>query len=268
MGRQTGNLPKLSRPWSVRLGAALEDFLRRTKDAVAIVMADPATPTNIEAGTAASGGTGDTPARDNHRHNVDETGSIQSIGLANADGDGTGLARKKHVHADALTTNGDILYVSGGARARLPIGSDGQVLSVVSGAPAWSSAGPTWKKYTVAHTALQAAATSNDIELFSLAAKEVIQAVIVKHSAAFAGGTLTAYTVSVGITGEADRYSSAFDVFQAIGDTVFDQSGPSADVEDFGSATSVRIFAESTGDDLDQTTAGSVDVWVLTSALP
>ena len=37
--------------------------------------------------------------------------------------------------------NGDILYVTGGAIARLPKGTDGQVLTLASGLPAWAAAG-------------------------------------------------------------------------------------------------------------------------------
>jgi hypothetical protein len=50
-----------------------------------------------------------------------------------------------------MTTTGDIEYeASANTAARLPIGSTGQVLTVVSGIPAWSSpaASPTWNKET------------------------------------------------------------------------------------------------------------------------
>lgn len=40
-----------------------------------------------------------------------------------------------------LTTNGDLLTYSSGTNVRLPIGTDGQVLTVVSGMPAWAAGG-------------------------------------------------------------------------------------------------------------------------------
>jgi len=50
----------------------------------------------------------------------------------------------------ALTTNGDLLYYSGSGPARLPIGSDGQVLSVSSsGLPEWRNFGETPDVYYV-----------------------------------------------------------------------------------------------------------------------
>lgn len=42
--------------------------------------------------------------------------------------------------ANPLTTDGDILYQSGGAPTRLPVGLDNQVLAISSGAPVWQSA--------------------------------------------------------------------------------------------------------------------------------
>jgi len=124
-----------------------------------------------------------------------------------------------------------------------------------------------WEKYTVTHTQLQTAALTNDIELLSLGAKEEISGVITKQSIAFAGTSITAYTIGVGITGELDKYAPPFDVFQAVGSTVFDNNVIS-EVEDFVSATSVRVSAVSVGANLDQSTAGSVDIWIKRSALP
>jgi hypothetical protein len=100
------------------------------------------------------------------------------------------------------------------------------------------AAGPTWTKYTVGHAALQAAATSNNITLFTLPAAGIIHEVKVKHSTAFSGGAIASYTVKVGITGTLGKYLAAFDEIEAV----------------------------STGANLDQSTAGSVDIWVLTSA--
>lgn len=45
-----------------------------------------------------------------------------------------------YMRTDVLTTNGDLLVRAGGVPARLGVGSDGQLLTVVSGAPAWADA--------------------------------------------------------------------------------------------------------------------------------
>lgn len=126
---------------------------------------------------------------------------------------------------------------------------------------------PVWTKYTVAATAFTAAAATEDIELFSLAARGTIHRVVIKHTTAFSGGTLSALTLSVGITGTLTKYAAAFDVFQATGDAVFGFNDL-PDMETFGSATSIRVAASATGDTLDNVGTGSADIWVLSSVLP
>jgi len=123
---------------------------------------------------------------------------------------------------------------------------------------------PRWLKFTVAESAFTAAATTEDVELFILAAGGVIHGVKIKHSASFTGGTLSAFTLSVGITGTLAKYASAFDVFQAAAGTTF-QLTNTIGSEDHGATTSIRLAAVSVGDNVVAATAGSVDVWVLVS---
>jgi hypothetical protein len=121
---------------------------------------------------------------------------------------------------------------------------------------------PRWRKYTVGHADLQAGSLENTIELFELPAAGTILAVKIKHTTAFAGSGITAYTVRVGVAGELDKYSSEFDVFQATGNAV-NLIERTIGAEDQASATSVKLTAKSAGANLDQSSAGSVDVWVL-----
>lgn len=51
-----------------------------------------------------------------------------------------------------------------------------------------------------------------------------ILGIAVKTSTAFGGGALTALTMSVGVTGALTRFTAAFDIFQAIGDTVLQET--------------------------------------------
>ena len=121
------------------------------------------------------------------------------------------------------------------------------------------STGPAWTKYTKTHLDFQTAALTNNIELFSLPAYGVIQGVIISHSTAFVGTGITAYTISIGIASILAKYASAFDVFQATGNSV-KQASDALDLENKAMATSIRIAATSVGANLDQSTAGSVDV--------
>jgi len=66
----------------------------------------------------------------------------------------------------ALTTEGDILYQSGSGPARLPIGEEGQVLSVsAAGIPEWTDFGATDDVYYVASNGVDSPAPSYGITL-------------------------------------------------------------------------------------------------------
>ncbi len=127
---------------------------------------------------------------------------------------------------------------------------------------------PIWTKYSVLHTALQTADVTNNIELFSLPAKTVIHKVIIKQTTAFLG--CATYTISVGIAGTLAKYIAAYDVTAAVAATTFGVSlaTVNATLENFSSAASIKIAATSTIQNLSSSSAGAVDVYVLTSTLP
>lgn len=129
---------------------------------------------------------------------------------------------------------------------------------------------PHWTKYTVLYSALAAASPTNNILLATLPAKTVVHGSIVKHSVAFGGGTISAYTVSVGPVGSLTLYTNGtLDVFQSVTDAHFlKYELPNNDIPAFSGSTNVQIAATSTGANLNAATAGSVDVWLLTSLLP
>jgi len=127
--------------------------------------------------------------------------------------------------------------------------------------------GSTWEKAAKTHTNFQTAGLTNDIELVSAPALTQIDGFAIKHSEAFAGTSITAYTISIGIAGELAKYVPAFDVFQAIGN----QTGAlvaAFSIENFGAAVSIRAAAIAVGANLDQSTAGKVDLFYKFSQLP
>ena len=123
---------------------------------------------------------------------------------------------------------------------------------------------PKWLKFNKTFTDLSTAATTNNIEVYSLPAAGVIHAVKVKHSTLFSGGAISDYKVSVGITGNLTKYAPDFDVDTAVSATNFLISDVVGS-EDHGSVTSIRLAATSAGANLNAATQGSVDVWILTS---
>lgn len=162
----------------------------------------------------------------------------------------------------AMATNTTLTIKAGAQGANAVITLPSSTSTLVS-----SANDLTWNKYTTSHTALQTAGTTNNITLFSLPAKTIIHQIVTKTTVAFAGTSISAYTISVGITGTLAKYSPAFDVLQAVSSSVF-QTSSSGNMEDFSGATNIKIAAISTGANLSVSSAGSVDVYVLTSTLP
>lgn len=141
------------------------------------------------------------------------------------------------------------------------------------GGGAAGSSSPAWVKVTKSHTDLQAAATTNNIEVYSLPARGSIHHAIMKHSTAFSGGSISDYQLSLGLTGIADAFTGQLDADGSPSNTGFVQYNPTgagavSPTQNMGAATSIRLFAESMGDDLDQSSAGSVDIFLLVSTAP
>lgn len=124
-----------------------------------------------------------------------------------------------------------------------------------------------WRKIGdgATHTDLQAGALENDIELVVVPARTVVMAVLVKHSEAFAGD-FSEYKVSVGVAGTLTKYSAPFDVMQAVGDTVLYMAHQwGAETWDSG-GTSIRLSAVAVDGDLDTSTAGILDAYMMYGA--
>lgn len=175
-----------------------------------------------------------------------------------------GVVSLAETTAPTSTANYGKVYVKS-TDSKLYFMDDSSTEFDLTAASALSADTLVWTKYTFSEAAFTAGATSESIELFSLAAAGVIHGVKIKHSTAFTGGGLTAFTVEVGIVGDESKYAQAFNVFQATSNTTFQLSSVLGS-ENHGAATSIKITARSTGANVSAATAGSVDVWVLTSS--
>jgi hypothetical protein len=142
---------------------------------------------------------------------------------------------------------------------------DPDYLTVSGGKATLVGSVPRWLKVTLGHADLAAAATSNSVALQTLPAGAVVHAVKVKHSEAFAGGAISAYTISVGPSASPTQYINAHNVFQAVGDTVMDSDATVTFLTHAAAGTDLEVKADSTGANLNAATAGSVDIWVLWS---
>lgn len=78
-----------------------------------------------------------------------------------------------------------------------------------------------FRKYTVGYADLSAAALTNNVEIFQLPENGVLQAVKIKHSAAFTGGAVSALKLDVGVATDLGRYISQYDAHGAPGGAVY-----------------------------------------------
>ena len=117
-------------------------------------------------------------------------------------------------------------------------------------------------KITLGYAAFAAAATTSEINLgLTLPAGGYVRTVKIKHSTAFSGGAVAACTLQVGITGTANRYAAAFDVFAAVSATNYQVTNPNLG-ESHTATTTVKCTLTTTGANTNALTAGSVDIWV------
>lgn len=123
----------------------------------------------------------------------------------------------------------------------------------------------SWIKVTKAYTDFSTAGLTNDISIYTLPAKGIIHACQMVATTKFSGGLISAYTISVGISGNLVKYSAAVNSF-----TGASLSQPSAitGIESTSGTTDIRAAAISVTGLLNAATAGSIDIYLLISQLP
>ena len=124
--------------------------------------------------------------------------------------------------------------------------------------------GPCTNRYTISYADLTTAGTTQTLALFTLPQGGKILGVTIKHSTAFRGTAWSACTVSVGsATGGATYYASAFDVYQAVAATTFQDTAEYKSA--IYTAEAVNAYFTSTGGNLSVGTAGvvTIDVFFL-----
>lgn len=172
--------------------------------------------------------------------------------------------------AGAVTTSGAnalTLTTTGTTSVTMP--TSGTLLSTAS------TGIPQWTKYTVGYAAIAAlgAVTSGTVVFGSLPAKGIPHLWIMKCSTAFAGGTIASLSLGAGFPTLGPFTASGLDGLAAVDDTNVYPAPASAHqayavgIIDYDSATDIELVVNADAN-LDQLTAGSIDVWILTSVLP
>lgn len=112
---------------------------------------------------------------------------------------------------------------------------------------------------TVDYTEISAAALTNNVLGYSLPAKYEIRAVWLRVKTAFVGTGITSLDVTFGISGDEDKYVFPFNCL-ATGK----KRGSNPQIESESSATSLNAYFTSVGANLDQLTAGELEIYVET----
>lgn len=126
-------------------------------------------------------------------------------------------------------------------------------------------------KVTLSHEDFTAAAESQALVNANLILmpREQIEWVQMKHTVAFAGGSISAFTLKLGIASNASLYTPvAFDVFQAVGDTVRMRESFWDQPLNYSASTALQILGEATGDDVVNLTIGTCEIFLFTTTLP
>ena len=124
---------------------------------------------------------------------------------------------------------------------------------------------PIWQKYTVTYTNLSAATPSADYLLFAASTSDIISGVYIKHSAAFTGGAVSAAKISIGTSGDYEKYCQDHDAFAAAGATAFTLNQV---LNKESAATDIILHISLTGGNLNALGAGVVDVYIQKNTLP
>ena len=167
--------------------------------------------------------------------------------------------RKSYGASNDYTISGNSIVFNAGRGL-----GDRVVIELWTSATAITSRTPQWQTYTVPYGSFTAAGLTESITLFTLAAGQMIHNVVISHTASFTGGSISAYTVSVGIIGTLAKYANAFNVFQAPA-TTLGQVSSNPGMEDTANPVSIKITATSVGGNLNTAAAGSVTIKVLVS---
>lgn len=141
--------------------------------------------------------------------------------------------------------------------------------------PTLPEALPAWFHYEVEFSDFRPTpdGLTADIELVELPAGALVHAVKVKHDEAFTDGTtatISAAVLSLGVTGDLDRYSggTTVNVFDAPAATNYDVKLPDGGLlrgESHEAPWSLRAALTVTGANLSTLTTGHAEIWLLLS---
>lgn len=173
----------------------------------------------------------------------------------------TGAVLFAAINASICTLNSSISSIQGNITTLQT-----QIAAIQAALPGMSA--PTWVKLTVTYQDLAAAALTNDISIYSLPGKGIIQDCKVFPTTTFSGGSISSYNITIGTVAIHNAIHTNMSVFTAsTGDLGVYVAGTTG-VPSLSAATDIRLYATAVGDNLDQADQGSMDIYMLVATLP
>lgn len=123
-----------------------------------------------------------------------------------------------------------------------------------------SNSVPSAATMSIPYTSLQTAGSTIHIPLFSLPPASYLTSLFIKHTTAFSGPSITDVVADIGLSGNYTQFINAFDIFQAVGDAVYDNVSINY-LGSWANATPIYLTAVATGANLSALTAGSLNVY-------
>lgn len=127
-----------------------------------------------------------------------------------------------------------------------------------------SAAGLT--KVSMSYTSFQTAALTNTVTARALPATNMLRSLVVKSSTAFVGASITALTLSVGISGDHGLFIYEYDLLAAVSGTNSDQA-LLAFIGSFSGTTNMVATLTAVGANLSALSQGAFDLFFLESAI-
>lgn len=116
----------------------------------------------------------------------------------------------------------------------------------------------SFQSVSVSYTQLQTAGLTNAIPLFTLAANTILKSIVIKHSTAFTGGSISALNAQVGPSGSFQNFIENFNILQAPGNGVYDNA--LIGIPNFASQI-IYLNAVAVGANLSSLSQGTLKVW-------
>jgi hypothetical protein len=116
------------------------------------------------------------------------------------------------------------------------------------------------QQLVIPYTLVNPASTTDAYQLFSLPPGAILTYVVIKHTTAFTGTSITAVKAAIGNGGSPNLFLSNYDVHQNPGDTIY-SSIVANYIGSFTNPTPIYLTMTSTGANLSALSQGSLNVW-------